>query len=444
MFKNFKIQVLFYLGAILLVVVGAGASIFLLETEAYLLVLVPVLVLLIWRLFRQVDKTNREIANFLANIQYNDYEAHFPESRAAADSYQKLHSAFNLVTEKFRDIRSEKEAQFQFLQAIVENVDTGLICFDQKGKTVLINKGLQQILHKSYFPNFAAVRSYSESMYEALQSIAPGERLLVKLVVNNQIVQLAVRKTILQMRDDALHLYALHNIHAELEDQEVASWQKLIRILTHEIMNSVAPVVSLAETTSEMMEESDRLSGDSLDDIRKSIQAIRRRSAGLLHFTETYRQLTKIPPPKFEACDLVEIIEHVLTLLKPELERRGISVDRQYKEKQYEAQLDPDLIEQVFINLLKNAMDALEESAEPAIAIHLFKSLEGELEVQIADNGPGIPPELLDEIFVPFFTTKKEGSGIGLSLCRQIIQMHKGNLFAYSQMGKGTVFTVRI
>lgn len=444
MFKNFKIQVLLYLAIILLVLLAIGATIFFLDTMVYLLLLVPTLVYLIWQLFQRVDKTNTEIASFLANIKYNDYEAHFSESRALSDSYQNLHSAFNQVTEKFRDIRSEKEAQFQYLQAIVENVDTGLICFNEKGQTVLINKGLQQLLHKSYFPNFDAVLRYNGALYEALNSIVPGERKLVKLVVNNQLIQLAIRKTILRLKDDTLHLYALQNIHAELEEQEQASWQKLIRILTHEIMNSVTPVVSLAEMTNELIELPRPRPDDAEEDIRKSIEAIERRSKGLLRFTQTYRQLTKVPPPQFQSADLLQIFERVLTLLKPELERKKIEVQLHHKDIQYDAQLDPDLMEQVLINLLKNAMDALEETAKPSISIHIFKSLEGELEVQIADNGPGIPADILDQIFVPFFTTKKEGSGIGLSLCRQIIQLHKGSLFVYSTMGKGTVFTIKL
>ncbi len=444
MFKNFKFQILAYLTGILFVISSAGYFIFIVDTKIYLLFLIPILLVLIWQLFTLIDKTNKEVAGFLANIKYNDYAVTFSESKSIGDSYQSLHKSFNLVNEKFRDIRSEKEMQFQYLQAIVENVDTGLICFDDEGKTELYNKGLQQLLHKSYFPDFKSIANYNEALFNAMNDIEPGEKKLVKLIVNNQIVQLSVRKTILKLKNDALHLFALQNIHAELEEQEIASWQKLIRILTHEIMNSIAPVVSLSATVNEMMAQSDSLLQDSEKDIRKAIEAIHRRSAGLLHFTQTYRQLTKVPPPKFENCDPSQIIERVLTLLRSDIEAKGISIVRQYKEKNYEAQLDPDLMEQVFINIIKNAMEALHGCQDPTISIHLFKSLDGELEIQIADNGPGISHDLLDEIFVPFFTTKSEGSGIGLSLSRQILHMHKGNLYAYSQEGKGTVFTMRI
>lgn len=435
---------LMYLAGILVVIIGAGYAIFIIDTKINLLFLVPVLIGLIWQLFSLVDKTNQEVASFLANIKYNDYAAHFTESKSIGDSYQTLHKSFNLVTEKFRDIRSEKEVQFQYLQAIVEHVDTGLICFNEESKTVLINKGLQQLLHKSYFPNFLSVKKYSPALYEAMDEIEPGERKLVKLIVNNQIIQLAVRKTILSLKDDALHLFALQNIHAELEEQEVASWQKLIRILTHEIMNSIAPVVSLSETANDMMDTNVALSGSTEQDIKQAIEAIHRRSAGLLHFTQTYRQLTKIPPPNFEPCDPAAVLDRVLTLLKPDLERSGIKIERQFKQGRFEAQLDPDLMEQVFINLIKNAKEALIGAENPVLGLHVFKSLDGELEIQIIDNGAGIPENLLGEIFIPFFTTKKEGSGIGLSLCRQIIQMHKGSLSVYSVLEKGTTFTIRI
>ena len=444
MLKSFKVQILLYLIGIFICILLIGITILNDQTNVYLLFLIPILIGLTWQLFWLIDKTNREIERFLDSIKYNDYEAHFSESKNISSSFRSLHQAFNTVTEKFRAIRSEKEAQFQYLQAIVENVDTGLICFNSEGKTVLINKGLQQLLHKSYFPNFKAVQQFNQALFTALNEITPGERKLVKLVVNNQLIQLAIRKTILHIKEDSLHLYALQNIHSELEEQEISSWQKLIRILTHEIMNSVTPVVSLSATAKQMMEGTIPISEETEEDIKKAIQAIHRRSAGLLHFTQTYRQLTKMPPPRFELCKLLEIIESVLTLLQPELDKQNIQLERLYKDKGYELQLDPDLMEQVFINLLKNAMDALQGIPEACISMHVFKSLNDEIEIQISDNGPGIPSDLLDKIFIPFFTTKKEGSGIGLSLSRQIVQMHKGNLFVHSEEGGGTVFTIRI
>ncbi len=443
MLEHFKIRTLLLVTLIILIITAIIYTILKHGFNTYLVILIPLLAIFIWRLFSLIDKTNQEVASFLANIKYNDYAASFPEKKSVGDSYQTLHGAFNLVTEKFRDIRSEKEAQFQYLQAIVENVDTGLICFDQSGKTMLINKGLQQLLRKSYFPNLKSVEKYNPALYEALEKIVPGEKQLLRIIVNGEILQLAIRKTILKLKNDELHLFAIHNIHKELEENEVTSWQKLIRILTHEIMNSVTPVISLASTTHDMMVDRTEINQEEFSDIRNAIQAIERRSSGLLNFTQNYRKLTKIPPPKFQELNVSEFINRVITLLKPQFKLQDIEIATQFPGHPIHAHFDPELMEQVFINLLNNAKDAVNGRENPKINVHVFRSMQGELEIQIQDNGAGIPSEIQEQIFIPFYTTKKEGSGIGLSLCRQIVHKHKGVLHVYSEPGKGSVFTIK-
>ncbi|MEZ4896097.1 MAG: HAMP domain-containing sensor histidine kinase [Saprospiraceae bacterium] len=444
MFQHFKVKVVLFLVAIICLILLLTYAWNAQGAKLHLILFIPVIAILLWRLFRLVDKTNSEVATFLANIRYNDYAVSYPENKNVQDSYQTLHSAFNLVNEKFRNIRSEKEAQFQYLQAIVENVDAGLVCFEQNGKTVLMNKGIQQLLHKSYFPNFAAVQRYNENLYDALLNIQPGEKKLVKLVIENQIKQIAIRKTILKLREESLHLFALQNIHAELEQQEVDSWQKLIRILTHEIMNSITPVVSLAAMTNEMLSSDSIEDAEVQDDIRKSIQTIERRSNGLLHFTETYRQLTKIPPPKFQQVDPTTLLDRIVVLFTKELQERKVNLIKRYPTYPVAEPMDPDLMEQVFINLIKNALEAVEQVEEPVIQVQIVKNPQGAIEISVSDNGPGIPESVADQIFVPFFTTKKNGSGIGLSLSRQIVQMHKGHIFASSSPEQGTCFTIQI
>lgn len=394
-------------------------------------------------LFRLVDKTNSEIASFLLNIKYDDYTATYT-TQEPDQSFGKLYGAFNVITDKFRDIRLEKEAQFQYLQAIVEHVDTGLVCFDKDGKTLLMNRSLQRLLHKSYFPDLASVERFNPALHEAMQALQPGERQLVKLVVENQMLQLAVRTTILKLKNGEYHLYSLQNISAELEEQEVQSWQKLIRILTHEIMNSVTPVASLAATASDMVSKFKTFDGDAADDIRTAVRAIQKRSEGLLHFTETYRQLTRIPQPKFQEVNAETLLEDVLTLFKPSLAEHKIRLTKQFPSAPLLIQVDPELMEQVLINLVKNAMEAVKGAPDPAISVAVSKDAEGTVLFQIADNGPGIPADLQEQIFVPFFTTKNEGSGIGLSLCRQIIQLHKGSLSVISKIGEGAVFIIRL
>ncbi|MCC6462729.1 MAG: GHKL domain-containing protein [Saprospiraceae bacterium] len=394
-------------------------------------------------LFRLVEKTNSEIAAFLLNIKYDDYTATYT-TQEPDQSFRELYGAFNVITDKFRDIRQEKEAQFQYLQAIVEHVDTGLICFDKEGRTLLMNRALQRLLHKSYFTDIASVERFNPPLFVAMDGLLPGERQLVKLVVQNQILQLAVRTTILKLKNGEYHLYSLQNISAELEEQEVQSWQKLIRILTHEIMNSVTPVATLAATASEMVGKFNTFDGDAADDIRTAVRAIQKRSEGLLHFTETYRQLTRIPPPKFQDVSPVALLENVVTLFKPTLAEKKIVLEKQFSATPMSIQADPELMDQVLINLLKNAIEAVEGRADAHITLNVARDLEGTVIIQLADNGPGVPEDLQEQIFMPFFTTKNEGSGIGLSLCRQIIQMHKGNLNVVSAEGEGATFVIRL
>lgn len=443
MFTKFKIKIALYLTAILLVIF-LGVYLWQTQASAVLAVLFGgVLVALIAGLYALIISTDRKLTNFLLNIKYEDYEAHYSTTTGEPSQYE-LTSAFNLITDKFRSIRQEKEAQHQYLQAIVEQVDTGLVCFDEHGKTVLMNRAAQQLLHRSHFPNLEFVKKYNQALYAAIREIAPGERTLVKLIVNNQMLQLSIRKTVLKLRDELLHLYVLQNIHAELEHQEVESWQKLIRILTHEILNSVAPVVSLAEMTNGLLQEPAAHDPERQESVKQAVQAIQRRSLGLLHFTETYRELTKIPQPQFEPTDPVALVERVLLLFAAPIQAQGVRVEKHFPALAPSIPLDPALMEQVLINLVKNALEALAEAEQPRLSVSVTKTAEGAVEIAVADNGPGIPDELLGQIFVPFFTTKKTGSGIGLSLSRQIVHLHRGSLYATSEVGAGSCFMVLV
>ncbi|MBK8920840.1 MAG: GHKL domain-containing protein [Saprospirales bacterium] len=443
MFRRFKTKILLH---ILLIVLAIGAVVYGIYTPGYggmAVVGVAAAIAAVVSLFYLVEKTNAEITSFLLNIKYDDYTATY-STMDPDQSFKQLYGAFNVITDKFRNIRQEKEAQFQYLQAIVEHVDTGLICFDEKGRTLLMNRALQRLLHKSYFPDLASIERFNPGLFAAMENLLPGERQLVKLVVNSQMLQLAVRTTILKLKNGEYHLYSLQNISAELEEQEVLSWQKLIRILTHEIMNSVTPVASLAATASDMVGKFSTFDVEAADDIRTAVRAIQKRSEGLLHFTETYRQLTRIPQPKFQEVQPAALLDGVLTLFKPALAEKNIRVERHFPSYPVLIQADPDLLEQVLINLLKNAVEAVGLAGRPRISVSLIKDPEGAVILQIADNGPGIPADLQEQIFIPFFTTKNQGTGIGLSLCRQIVQLHKGSLSVVSKPGEGAAFLIRL
>ena len=402
-----------------------------------------VITYLVINLFRVVNRTNRDLTNFLLSIRFDDFETTYTTRKDQGQDKESLYKAFNLITGKFRDIRSEKEAQHQLLITLVEQVETGIICFNEEGQTILMNHAVQQLLHKSYIPTMDSLKKVSLELYEALETYTIGERRLIKVEIENDILQLAFVGTIIKIGDQPLRIFSLQNIRSELEYREMESWQKLIRILTHEIMNSVSPVVSLAATTDDIIAKAEGLEEDTRQDIHNAIEAIQKRGESLLDFTSKYRQLARVPPPELEDFDFKELLNRIITLHKAETEEKQIEVMAQFPQHKVILKGDESLLEQAFINLFKNAMEALEGRPDPKLEIQVYKD-GGEVITQIADNGDGIDEEMIDQIFIPFFTTKKRGSGIGLSLCRQIILSHQGTILVKSQLGKGTVFTVRI
>ena len=390
-----------------------------------------------------MDKTNRDLTNFLLSIRYDDFETTYSKKEDHSQDKESLYKAFNLITGKFRDIRSEKEAQHQFLLALVEQVQTGIICFDHKGQTLLMNNALQNLIHKSYIPTMESLKKIDNNLYEALLYYQPGERQLLKVQIENDMLQLAFVGTSMKMNDEIIRIFSFQNIRSELDFREMESWQKLIRILTHEIMNSVSPVVSLAATTAEIITKTTGLEPSTKSDLHQAINAIQKRGESLLDFTRKYRQLTRVPPPDFEEFDFKALIERLIVLHKADIQEKGIELIKKFPKHKVLTKGDESLLEQAFINLIKNSIEALDGHHKPILELRLHKD-GSDVVLQIADTGDGIEESMLDQIFIPFFTTKKEGSGIGLSLCRQIILSHKGTIDVQSELGKGTVFVIRL
>jgi len=441
MLSKFKARIIAHIAMLLLLMVGGVYFVLNGDNEPVVGVLGFSFVAVIWSLFRLVNKTNRQLASFLMSIKYDDFATTYA-SREHEDSEKELYGAFNLISGKFRDIRLEKEIQFQYFESLVEQVETGLIGFDDEGKTIFMNHALKNLIHKSHFASFDAIRKFDPELALILEKLEPGERELLKRNFSRQTMELAIQKTIISLKGKRFSFYSFQNIHAELQAQEVNSWHKLIRILTHEIMNSVSPVVSLANSTNDLLNSGEDLTPEQRDDVRIAIGAIQKRSEGLMHFTSTYRQLTKLPPPKIQDLDARELIERVAVLMEPTMREQGVELVKQYGSQKINFKGDPELLEQAFINLIKNAVEAVKNSSQKIVRLEL-ENVDGSVIFRIIDTGPGIPKEILDQIFVPFFTTKEEGSGIGLSLCRQIVQAQGGTISVYTDDG-GTEFSIKI
>jgi two-component system, NtrC family, nitrogen regulation sensor histidine kinase NtrY len=436
--KTFQAKIIFYLALLLAVLTGVALSLIYREYLFVLVVLLPVAVGLVYTLFKLVDKTNTDLVQLLLSIRYDDFEQQFTPDQLG-ESHQHLYQSFNVIIDKYKDLRSEKEIQHQIMQTIIEQVDTGIFCTDENGKCLMVNAALKQLLHKSYIADFEDLKTVVPNLYPVLKNIKPGERETVKEVIQNEMLQIAVQVFLLKIKEETIKVYTFYNIHNELSDQEVKSWQKLIRILAHEIMNSIAPIASISNSVLQMIGTDKTLTADESAEIKEAFQIIQKRSESLMNFTETYRKLTRIPPPKLELFNVRTFLEGVKKLFEQDLKQKGISLKFNFLLSEIKLLADPVLLEQVFINLFKNAIDALEGVAHPEIVILVDKSPQGKVHFQIMDNGKGIPADVVDQIFVPFFTTKENGSGIGLSLSQQIIQMHGGNIHLQSEVGVGTV-----
>lgn len=402
----------------------------------------------VFALMHYVEKTNRDLTRFLQSIQHADFSQSFTGS-GLGTSFDDLKAAFTRVTDEFRRARAEKEEHFRYLQTVVQHVGIGLLAFKYDGAVDLINNAAKRLLKVPYLKNIAGLEPISPVLVSVLRQLRAGEKALVKIDDAEGVVQLAVYATEFKMRDETFTLVSLQNIQSELEEKEMEAWQNLIRVLTHEIMNSVTPISSLASSVKDLLRAREDQNGDlavdseTLGDVRSAVQTIQKRSEGLLHFVDSYRNLTRIPKPKFQVFPVKNLFKQVQQLMSASVRNNGIAFHARIEPVSLELTADPELIEQVLINLLLNAMQAVHEQRNARIDLNAQLDERGRVVIQVKDNGPGIIAEAREKIFIPFFTTKKGGSGIGLSLSRQIMRLHRGTIGVSSEPNVATVFTLR-
>ena len=402
----------------------------------------------VWSLIRYVDRTNRELAGFLESIRYSEFTRTFQISDRGS-SFDELNAAFNDVMKDFQQVRSEREEHFHYLQSIVQSIDVSILAYQRDGTVEMINPAAKKLFQVNNLRNINTLRPLSEKLANTLLSINPGENKLVKVQDEEDILQLAIFATEFKVKDKVILLSTIKNIQNVLEEQETAAWQKLIRVLTHEIMNSIAPISSLSSTVETMVRpytkgEKDMPDMDlgTIEEIQGALQTINKRSTGLMNFVETYRSLARIPEPNFGEVKMQELIQNVHTLMKKEAEKKDITLTATMEPDTIEVQIDEQLIEQVLINLIKNSMQAFGGSKKGRIQIKGFYNKRGRPTIQVIDNGQGILDDVIDKVFIPFFTTKRSGSGIGLSLSRQILRLHGGTITAKSIPNEETIFTM--
>ena len=401
----------------------------------------------VYLLIRAIEKTNREISGFLNSIKYDDFTATYPTEGHSA-SVDQLYKEFNNVIRKCREIRADKEANYHYFRTIVQHVGIGLITFNKKGDIQIINSAAKKLIGIEAIQNIFELSKVSPKLVESLVKLKTGGSDLIDFTQEGTHVQLSIYVIELVLRGEEFKLVSVQNIQSELEEKEMDAWQNLIRVLTHEIMNSVTPLSSLAATVKDNLvdniEDDVPIEKEELEDIYLAVQTIERRSQGLIRFVSDFRNLTKIPQPKVATESVAKVLEHIQVLFNHELAAKKIKISFSIEPINLAFSIDKELIDQVLINILQNAVHALEENTEEKhIIVRAFVNEYNRPTIVIRDNGCGIDEEALSKIFIPFFTTKKQGSGIGLSLSKQIMRKHGGGITVKSVMNEGTEFTLR-
>jgi nitrogen fixation/metabolism regulation signal transduction histidine kinase len=414
--------------------------------QIYLLIAAPLIIYQVAEFIRFQQKAQNELNQFVEAIHYRDFSRHFDVKHAPSE-IQPLRKGFNEINSAFKLISREKETQYQYLQKILELVDTGIMSYEEKdGEVVWMNESLKKILQLPYLKTIHSLAKRDEGLYKEIMALKPADHRIATAHLERTSNKLLLSATAFQTDGKIYKLIAFQNVNEALDETESKAWQKLLGVLTHEIMNSVAPISSLADTLKNRLQQSvSSLNNESgaVDDLELGIETIKRRSESLLKFAETYRSLNKITTLNLKKIFVRDIIENLLQLMQPTLEQKHIEAETILKDSDLMIDADTSLLEQVLINLLVNAIEAVKEKKEPRIVLSAYLANNRRVIIKVADNGSGMSSEIMDKIFIPFFSTKKSGSGIGLSLCKQIMMLHKGNIQVQSQEGEGTAFLLQ-
>jgi two-component system nitrogen regulation sensor histidine kinase NtrY len=406
------------------------------------------LVYITYNLFYYVNRTNRELANFLIYLKENDTSLAI-KSENLDKTFKGLRQSFRKITDELKKTRIEREIKQRYIETVFEHVGIGLISFDEQGRIERINKAAKKLLNITHASNISELDKVQYGLAEKLKNQLPGLQSLIKININNEILQIAINSTVTVIEDKRIKIISLQDIRNELEEKELDSWKKLISTLTHEIMNSITPITTLTVAIKRCfmqdgnIKSPENISAENIKDAIDSTNIIEERSKGLISFVDNYRSITKLPVPSIARISVSQLFGELEMLFKDTFELNKISFVKEIIPDNLKITADKKLMEQVLINLVTNSLDAMKNYNKGLIIFRAFEEND-KVNIQIVDNGPGIPDSIIENIFTPFYTTKEKGTGIGLSISRQIIRMHKGKISVRSLPNKETVVTISI
>ncbi len=396
-------------------------------------------------LIHYVNQTNRKIAYFFDAIKNEDFTLRFPE-KLSVKSLEELNHSLNMLNQMIQDIHLKKQAQEQYYQEIIKQADIGILTINEKGHILFANRTIEKLFDYTPLNHIKQLSQVDQKLYELFEELKPFERKLVQLSNEREKKQLALKSTSITFENKELLLVVVQDIHKELDEKETDSWVKLIRVLTHEIMNTITPITSISESilkyykTDRGLMSLEDFNEDHIQNTVKGLEVIKGQGGDLMEFVQSYRSFLSLPKPDKTLVKAKGLLEKVKVLMNQENDNGKIDFEIVSNPENLELYIDEKQISQILINLSKNALQSLKDEENRKIKIVAGLTNQDKKYVQVIDNGPGIPPELIDEIFVPFFTTKDTGTGIGLSLSKQIMHLHGGNIQVSSN--DHTVFTL--
>ncbi len=392
-----------------------------------------------------LNTTNKKIRFFFDSVRNDDSSLSFPVGFKGM-AFSQLYESMNRVNQQIQRLKIENRQQEQYFQTLLEHLATGIITFDNKGNILHANTVAKRLLSSEILTHLSQIDRIDRKLYQVMRNIKPSERRLVPVYNEKGEIQLSLKATSIETGDNELIILSIQDIKHELDEKELESWMKLIRVLMHEIMNSITPITSLSESLSNIYSRNGapiqpaELTSKTIDTTLQGLNVIKDQGKGLMSFVESYRKLTRVPEPEKKIFRVSDLIGRVQVLYDSLEKNKNVEFFVSIINADQEIFADQNLISQVMINLLKNALEANENSQAPLIRIIAGLDTDGRPEICVIDNGPGISEANLDEIFVPFFTTKEKGSGIGLSISKQIMKVHGGNLKVRSVPEKETIF----
>jgi two-component system nitrogen regulation sensor histidine kinase NtrY len=392
---------------------------------------------------RYVESVNRELAGFLEFVAHDDFSSTVATGKDGG-VFRKLEAAYKLLADKYRHLNRRRELNHLYLEALVDHVSIAILCLDDRNRVTLMNREAKRLFRTPLLSSLASLERIDSRLPAQLESLADGEHALIQLRIDGEPVQLASYITEFRLLDERHRLISFQNIRDELEQREVDFSQKLIKVLTHEIMNSVTPIIALSKVIEQSLSEASNAAGAKEDssDLRRSLAAIQSRGDGLLRFVQAYSSLTSLPAPNRKTVDVSRLLNDTVRLMAPTLGSQKLSLEWRVEQESLSIEADPEQVQQVLINLVKNAAEALNGRDGGQVALTAAHDDHERVVIKVTDNGPGIPEEQLEIIFVPFFTTKKKGTGVGLSVSRQIMFLNRGLISVRTSPNRGAEFSL--